>query len=266
VEYFADKWNLLDCLVISTNAAGNCCRLAAWRETAPSRVLLGIFSLSAYFNLLYYLRAFESTGPLVAMILQIMSDIKYLVLVLTFMLLGFAQAFWLVSNADPSALFGTFDQALVQSFSFMMGNYDPAAFAGAPLENFGTLLAVLYMTMMAILLLNLLIALMGESFGTVSQKGLAQWRFEQALIISEMQGSMSTLDARREDTLYLRVYTEDLVPPAEEQDVSGRVEGLQAEVRRLRKSNDEVLRMVRGHGELGEMLRKLLAQAPDSSE
>jgi hypothetical protein len=48
----------------------------------------------------------------------------------------------------------------------------------------------IYMIIVSILLLNLLIALMGDSYGSVKEKGLAQWKLEQAQIITEMQGSM----------------------------------------------------------------------------
>jgi hypothetical protein len=50
------------------------------------------------------------------------------------------------------------------------------------------------MMIVSILLLNLLIALMGDSYGSVKEKGLAQWKLEQAQIITEMQGSMSEED------------------------------------------------------------------------
>jgi hypothetical protein len=37
----------------------------------------------------------------------------------------------------------------------------------------------------SILLLNMLIVLMGDSYGSVKEKGLAQWKLEQAQIITK---------------------------------------------------------------------------------
>ena len=73
----------------------------------------------------------------------------------------------------------------------MLGGYDPSAFIGTRLYKFALGLSCLYMIIVSILLLNLLIALMGDSYSSVRGKGLAQWRLEQAQIITEMQGSMT---------------------------------------------------------------------------
>jgi hypothetical protein len=44
---------------------------------------------------------------------------------------------------------------------------------------------VVYLLFMMILMLNLLIALMVESYETVASKGMAQWQLEQASIMTE---------------------------------------------------------------------------------
>jgi hypothetical protein len=58
------------------------------------------------------------------------------------------------------------------------------------------------MIIVSVLLLNLLIALMGDNYGSVKEKGLAQWKLEQAQIITEMQGSMK--DDKRACTAVVR--------------------------------------------------------------
>lgn len=73
----------------------------------------------------------------------------------------------------------------------MLGGFDPSAFDGLYLIKYSIFLSCIYMLIVSILLLNLLIALMGDSYGSVKEKGLAQWKLEQAQIITEMQGSMS---------------------------------------------------------------------------
>mgnify|MGYP000557178219 CR=1 FL=1 len=49
----------------------------------------------------------------------------------------------------------------------------------------GILLLVMFMFFMMILMLNLLIALMGNSYSKVQEKGLAEWRLGQASMILE---------------------------------------------------------------------------------
>jgi hypothetical protein len=75
---------------------------------------------------------------------------------------------------------------------------------------------------------------------------------------------MNESDANRKDTIILRVNTEDLDwtrldPNALQEDVSGRVDGLESEVKHLRKSNDEMLRMMRESEGVGELLKQFLA-------
>ncbi|KAJ1416212.1 hypothetical protein B484DRAFT_156260 [Ochromonadaceae sp. CCMP2298] len=265
LEYLSDVWNLIDFNVIVSNVSGNLLRLCFWQEGYASRILLSWCSVFMFFNALYFLRAFESTGPLVSMIMQICSDIRHLLLVLLLVLLGFAQAFWLVANTRDDLAFSTIQDSLINSFSFMLGNYDPEAFVGADLESFGNILTAFYMVTMAILLLNLLIALMGDSYGAVKEKGLAQWKYEQAMIITEMQGSMEESDTRREDTIYFRKNTEDLTTEVEVQEdvrmenVESAVKAMQHQQGVLMKQQEALLKLV---GDQSAMLEQLLGAKP----
>ena len=80
------------------------------------------------FNLLYFLRAFERTGPLVSMIYHIAMDIRALVGVLGLVCVGFAQAFWLLSNTTNKEAynfqsdlpFSSVKMSYVNSFSYML--------------------------------------------------------------------------------------------------------------------------------------------------
>lgn len=74
-----------------------------------------------------------------------------------------------------------------------LGEFDPTSFNGLRLEWLAITLACFYMLIVAILLLNLLIAFMGDSYSTVKGRGLAQWKLEQARIITEMQVRRSRL-------------------------------------------------------------------------
>jgi hypothetical protein len=149
-----------------------------------------VSAIASYANILYFLRAFETTGPLVSMILRISKDVRYLMFVVLIVCVGFSQAFWIVSRSDKSLPFSTYEGSVLYSFTFLLGNFDPSLFEGVPLYRFAIAMSSIYMIIVSILLLNLLIALMGDSYGSVKEKGLAQWKLEQAQIITEMQGSM----------------------------------------------------------------------------
>ena len=128
---------------------------------------------------------------------------KFLIVVVVIVLCGFSQAFWIVSQDDSSLPFGSIGGSLLNSFVFMLGGFDPTAFNGLSLAPFAIAMSCLYMLIVSILLLNLLIALMGDSYGSVREKGLAQWKLEQAQIITEMKSSMSDENRNCTSTVHL---------------------------------------------------------------
>ena len=120
-EHFSDMWNVVDAMIHTTYFMGSVMRIGAREETDFSRNTLSVCAMLMYFKFLYFLRAFEQTGPLVAMIFTIARDIIPFLIVLFIVLFGFTQAFWIISYRDPNLNFGIFDNALLQSFDFMLG-------------------------------------------------------------------------------------------------------------------------------------------------
>jgi WD40 repeat protein len=240
IEFLTDIWNVIDGGIIVSGVAGNLLRLSYWEDTEASRVMLSLTSILMWFNVLFYLRAFESTGPLVSMILRIAEDMKSLMMVVFLVLLGFSQAFWLLSSqrpdldGDPSTNpFATIPSSLINSFSFMLGGYDPLAFDSVPLESFALLLSCVYMLIVSILLLNLLIAMMGDSYSDVREKGLAQWRLEQCQLIIENAATMTEADRTRSDEIFFRkVDDESAEDPFEQQFI------IEASLKLLQKRQD----------------------------
>lgn len=143
------------------------------------------------------------------MILKIALDIRYFLVVLGCVLVGFAQAFWLLSYPDYSLPFGTISNALLNSYLYMLGNSD-SDFSGTASPALSTLFLVLFLFFMAILMLNLLIALMGQSFASVSDKGLAQWRLEQASIILDQMFTVTAEKLILEPYVFVLRYNADL--------------------------------------------------------
>lgn len=125
------------------------------------------------------------------MIVTIVKEIRILLLVLFFVLCGFTQAFWLLSNVSEDNAFGTVRKAFYNSFLYMLGQLDDVLFEDTVMPWFAVFLLVLFMMVMMILMLNLLIALMGDAFSSVREQGLALWRREQASIILDQQRSLS---------------------------------------------------------------------------
>ena len=134
---------------------------------------------------------------IVTMILRIMSDIKYFLFILAIVLTGFALAFWTISYPNASLPFGTIPSSFIESFLYMLGQDIDAKFTNTSSPQLGVFLVVMFMLFMMILMLNLLIALMGNSFQVIQNKGVAQWRIEQACMMLEQRFSLSEGVIRR---------------------------------------------------------------------
>mmetsp|Transcript_26207 Transcript_26207/g.56671 ORF Transcript_26207/g.56671 Transcript_26207/m.56671 type:complete len:610 (-) Transcript_26207:172-2001(-) len=223
-QYFKHVWNWLDLVVIIGNAGCVLLRCIYWEDGVAYKITASLFSIALWTNVLHYLRAFESTGPLVSMVLQISNDIKYLIFLLCIFMVAFAQAFWVVASdaplAAPTGSFDrSFDSSLLTLFAYMVGDYQPADISGSSdsvlLDSYLKVLSVVYMGIVSVLLLNLLIALMGDSFGTVKTDALAHWALHKAQICIDVGATVNTFKSvsgrqqARHTVLYMRL---DIAP------------------------------------------------------
>jgi hypothetical protein len=96
------------------------------------------------------------------------------------MALGFGMAFFLLFSAaravhgdtnpaDFDPYFGTVPRTLVTMLGMMTGNFDQNLFWDAGVPWLAVLMFVVYVLLMVVVLFNLLIAIMGDSFQKASQ-------------------------------------------------------------------------------------------------
>jgi hypothetical protein len=109
------------------------------------------------------------------------SCVQYFLLLLACMALGFGTAFFLLfsatqvargaaaDNSDLDNYFGSIPRTLVTMLSMMTGNFDQNLFWQAQAPWLAVLLFVVYVLLMVVVLFNLLIAIMGDSFSKARQ-------------------------------------------------------------------------------------------------
>ena len=108
-------------------------------------------------------------GHLIGMIKTIVWDIRYYLFILFVVLYGFSQALFVLSYDSPAGSdFSSADTALLNAFSYMNGGaqYPPIGISNPSLAIFIVVLLVFFAT---IIMLNLLISLMGNSYAKVSR-------------------------------------------------------------------------------------------------
>lgn len=176
-------------------------------KTALSSIV-AIASIMLWGKVLYYARAFYPTGPLVIMIGEIIQDILYFIALAFMVLFGFGVAFFVLYHplwADESLThemdqetvdalklsFETLGQSLMTVFAFVLGDFDLKVIYSSPVPHVSVSLFVLYMITMMIVLLNLLIAIMGDSFDRIKNSEETQFLRARASAIDDVEGKMS---------------------------------------------------------------------------
>jgi hypothetical protein len=147
--------------------------LVGWKHHVVS---LAIALFLKWLGLLYFLQAFSSTGPLVRMVYQIIVDMRHFMFILLVAVLASASSFYALlhqsgplyskdGGASPQNPFRGVRQTLFFMFKMLLlGDFDVDFFE---YDEYSALLEVLFalsMMLTLIIMLNLLIALMSESY------------------------------------------------------------------------------------------------------
>lgn len=208
--WFGSAWNWMEVLSYVNLAVliplGQFYFLKDGKRAIVISALAAIESLLLWSRMLFYARPFKSTGPLVIVISSIVSDIvPFLVLALCVMF-GFAVAFYILyRHVSPDEecpdddqfqsmheAFGNFKRTFFTVFSYVFGDFDLDDIYKAPESNTTIIVFVLYMVIIAIILLNMLIAIMGESFNRILSDEDTRFVKARAMAIDDIDSMLSS--------------------------------------------------------------------------
>lgn len=168
-DFFLNIWNFGSVVTSITTFTGSVLRLTYGQDITSSRCILSVASIFIWLQLLYFFTVFRASGPLVAMILRMASSIQIILFIVFLVIVGFSQAFWVLSDPLGPSRFAAIDKSLLASFEFMMGGYNSSEFDTSFSPEISILLSIMYMILVAILLLNLVIAMMTSNFEEVKE-------------------------------------------------------------------------------------------------
>ncbi|CAD7700864.1 unnamed protein product [Ostreobium quekettii] len=214
--WVSSKWNVMELMsyiflvlvipVLHFTATGKLNQLQS--------VAVGMATILVWWKVLYYFLAFRPTGPLVIMIFEIVRDIVFFLIVSLGLLFGFGMAFFVlfrhdVLDAEEKRMnsmdsmgggeddnfylthFRTVDRSMFAVFGMMLGDFDLPAFYEAELAPWALTLFVLYMVSMMIILLNLLIAIMSDTFDRVKDVEDIAFLHARASVIDDAESMLS---------------------------------------------------------------------------
>ena len=153
---------------------------------------------AVWLGALFYMRGFERTAVAVPIIRQICIDVAPYLFVLAMILIGFAFAFMNLQHIDTidsevSTRYSSPAMAVLSSFSMMMGSFNVEDFTPDPTAERVTVFVV-FMVFVQLVMLNMLIAIMGDSVATVRATEKAALMRAQADLILESRVFMSHKD------------------------------------------------------------------------
>mmetsp|Transcript_22780 Transcript_22780/g.58379 ORF Transcript_22780/g.58379 Transcript_22780/m.58379 type:complete len:708 (-) Transcript_22780:139-2262(-) len=227
--YLGNGWNLLDVAVIAMCMASSASALGrvsmepgesesmyhldlglAWAQFACMTCWLEVFNI---------LRADSRFGLIVRMIINIANDIKYLIFLQAFLCLGSTFSFlgvWRPSMETQVArptLWQDLWNTMLRVYAMLLGNIDLEVFETAEYDVFYQIMFLAFVYMQTVLLLNLVIAMMGESFEKVLQAAQKELTADRAELLIRVELSLGVQRMRSRG--YLPRYLQVLIPKAE---------------------------------------------------
>lgn len=196
-RYFRSVWNWMDAVRACLTMAF-CITLL--QSSQSSRSLLAWTVVLQWLRSLYFLLPFDSTGPLIIMIIEILKDTYVFLFVLLTVLLGAANGLFVLlhdsgapgADATSSAEgFGDVAAALFTTANMLLfGDYDQGAFDSSSdgLTARIIFLGVMFVTL--IILLNLLIAILSDSYERVQDRSAMELTLARAEILDSQQLSL----------------------------------------------------------------------------
>ena len=159
------------------------------------RSLMGVVALLHWFGIFHFLQAFPLTGRLVRMILAVVSSTLPFLMLIALMILGQAHALFVSvassnNTTGDDSLFASTEGALYSVFSLLvLSNYDLETIWGAE-QQLTTVLVFLFGSLICtLLLLNLLIAILSDTYERVQDRAYMEQELLRASIIEEVETS-----------------------------------------------------------------------------
>eukprot|EP00300_Choanocystis_sp_HF-7_P009494 c16463_g1_i2.p1 GENE.c16463_g1_i2~~c16463_g1_i2.p1 ORF type:complete len:552 (+),score=120.76 c16463_g1_i2:546-2201(+) len=153
-------------------------------EVDLESIALAAASLSGWLYMLFFAMGYKNSGPLVVMIYHMFIwDLSRFSLIYLILMIGFAQAFSCIEH--DGFRIEAFSTNLKACFYATVGDFQTST--GDRFPTLKSLLLVSYAVIMTITMLNLLIAMMGNSFSQLAEKTEKLWRLEKARIIFSIE-------------------------------------------------------------------------------
>ncbi|XP_076664400.1 transient receptor potential cation channel subfamily V iav [Andrena cerasifolii] len=197
------------------------CRLAGNRHAEDAILVVAV--PGSWFLLMFFAGAIRLTGPFVTMVYSMITgDMLTFGIIYMVVLFGFCQSFYFLYKGFPgvkSTLYGSYHSTWMAMFQITLGDYNYTDLSYTTYPNLAKTVFAIFMVLVPILLLNMLIAMMGNTYAHVIEQSEKEWVKQWAKIVVSLERAVSQKHAQN----YLQEYSIKLGPgddpnnPASEQ-------------------------------------------------
>ncbi|ODM96433.1 Transient receptor potential cation channel subfamily V member 6 [Orchesella cincta] len=156
---------------------------------------------------LFFCRGFKTVGPFVVMIYRMLSgDLLRFVTIYLIFVMGFSQAYYIIFLSYKSQSenpLGTPAESVVSMFMVSLSSFDTMyeAFKLTSHDKIAKILFSIYMAIVAILLINMLIAMMGNTYTKIAETA-NEWQRQWARIVLVVERGVSPKARHHNQGLY----------------------------------------------------------------
>lgn len=150
-------------------------------------IIQSIISLLIWLKFLYFLRIFRATSYLIRIIIEVCIDMKYFLFVLLLTFIAFGDAVYYINHANAEPFIGGnggYVYGILFIYRMVLGDFATDAFGTIAVELM-LVFFVLCTVFNMIIMLNLLIAIISESFARINEEKEQAGYQERARFISE---------------------------------------------------------------------------------
>jgi len=158
---------------------------------------MSITSILLWVKILKFIRIIQQFGILIRIILKMISNVIIFLIIFMVIVIGFALSFHVVIGANVDS-FDSFGSSILTLFRITYGQFD---WSGIQNSHNGLAVALyfLYVTTSAILLLNLLIAMLNQSYTQVISSAKSEYMIEKAgIILTYGSNPVKTIEVEEE--------------------------------------------------------------------
>jgi len=194
--YLSESRIWIELAWFSLTFAGCIERLIHQEETETSCAIMAVATMFQYGMMMFYFRPFKSFGHFVGMIERIVWDIRYYMCILAIIVYGYSQALFLVSTTvvpNSTDDFVNVENSFVkpqyaasEAIVYLVGNpiIPPVNTGNTPVSTF---LACMLTVTGNIILLNLLVAIMNNTYQKIQLHSEAEWLKQLCVTLTEQK-------------------------------------------------------------------------------